>query len=121
LVIGDPLEPAGHVYPRLAVGIHTFIIALRTVAKPDEGGRTMNIGAGIALVVIGLILLLGVVEVDIPWVNDYAVGVLLTLAGVVVVVLTLFLGTRIWTARRGSGTRVVERRVEGDIGGPDVM
>ena len=78
----------------------------------------MSIGAGIALVVIGLILLLGVVEVDIPWVNDYALGVLLTLAGVVAIVLTLFLGRRV---RRGSGTRVVERRVEGDVGGPDFM
>lgn len=40
----------------------------------------MNIGAGITLTVVGLILLLGVVEIDIPWVNEYALGVLLTLS-----------------------------------------
>lgn len=76
----------------------------------------MNIGAGITLTVVGLILLLGVVEVDIPWVNEYALGVLLTLAGVVAVVLTLTV------YRRGiRGTRVVERRVERDVEDPEYL
>lgn len=82
----------------------------------------MSIGAGIALIVVGLILLLGVVEVDIPWLNEYALGVLLTLAGVLSVVLVLAMGRRAWPyARRRAGTtRVVERRVERDLDDRDL-
>jgi drug/metabolite transporter (DMT)-like permease len=78
----------------------------------------MNIGAGIALVVIGLILLLGVVQVDIPWVDDYTLGVLLALAGVIALVLSMSLGRRV---RDGSDSRVVERRVERNVDNPDYL
>jgi hypothetical protein len=95
LVVGHPFEPVFRVCPPLAVGIHLLIRGPRTVANPDEGGRTMSIGAGIALVVIGLVLLLGVVQVDIPWVDDYTLGILLTLAGVIALVLIMSLGRRL--------------------------
>ena len=76
----------------------------------------MGIGAGITLIVLGLILVLGVVQVDIPWVNEYALGVILTLGGIVsiVLVLTLWRDRRPWgTYPRGRGTtRVIEREVD---------
>ena len=75
----------------------------------------MTIGAGITLIVLGLILLLGVIQVDIPYVDEYALGVLLTLAGIAGIVLSL----TVWRSRY-SGTRVVERRVERDIDPPIV-
>jgi hypothetical protein len=71
----------------------------------------MTIGAGITLIVLGLILLLGVVEVDIPYVDDYALGILLTLAGIAGIVLSL----TVWRRATSPGTRVVERQVERDI------
>jgi hypothetical protein len=64
----------------------------------------MSIGLGIALLLFGLILLLGVVDVDLPWVDDYRLGILLTILGVVALILTMTLGT----ARRRS-THVIER------------
>ena len=67
----------------------------------------MTIGAGITLIVLGLILLLRVVEVDLPYVDDYALGILLTLAGIAGIVLSL----TIWRSPRG---RIVERRIERD-------
>jgi len=76
----------------------------------------MTIGAGITLIVIGLIFLLRVIEVDIPYVDEYALGVLLTLAGIAGIVLSLTL----WRSRsttvypEGRTTRVVERHVERD-------
>ncbi len=78
----------------------------------------MTIGAGITLIVLGLILLLGVIEVDIPYVDEYALGVLLTLAGIAGIVLSL----TVWRSRFGDsrGTRVVERRIERDIDPPIV-
>ena len=79
----------------------------------------MTIGAGITLIVLGLILLLGVIEVDIPYVDEYALGVLLTLAGIagIVLSLTLWRGRSVTT---GPGTRVVERRIERDVDPPIV-
>lgn len=64
----------------------------------------MSIGAGITLIVLGLILLLRVVQVDIPYVDEYALGVLLTLAGIACVVLSMTL------YKRGRTTRVIEER-----------
>ena len=79
----------------------------------------MTIGAGITLIVLGLIFVLGVVEVDIPYIDEYALGILLTLAGIAGIVLSLTVWrTRSWATYPGRGTRVVERRVERD--GPDV-
>jgi hypothetical protein len=79
----------------------------------------MTIGAGITLIVLGLILLLGVIQVDIPYVDEYALGILLTLAGIAGIVLSLTLWRgRSWATYSGGGTRVVERRVERDVDGP---
>ena len=73
----------------------------------------MSIGGGIGLIVVGLIFLLNVIQVDIPYINEYGLGVLLTLAGIVSIVLTLTLWreSRPFGARRG---RIVERRIERD-------
>lgn len=65
----------------------------------------MSIGGGIALIVIGLIFVLNVVQVDIPWINEYALGLILILGGIAAILLSL-------TVWRGRGTRVIERRVE---------
>ena len=42
----------------------------------------MGIGTGIVLIALGLVLLLGVIQVDIPWVEDYTLGLILTVLGV---------------------------------------
>lgn len=66
----------------------------------------MGIGTGIVLLLFGLILLMGVVNLDIPFVEDYQLGILLTVLGVVALILVVTLGG----ARRRS-THVVERDV----------
>jgi len=82
----------------------------------------MTIGAGITLIVLGLILLLGVIQVDIPFVDDYALGVLLTLAGIAGIVLSLTVWRgRSWTTYGGGGTRVIERHVERDVNRSDLI
>ena len=82
----------------------------------------MTIGAGITLIVLGLILLLGVVQVDIPYIDEYALGILLTLAGIAGIILSLMWSRRsVTTYPGGTGTRVVERRVERDIDRPEPL
>ena len=66
----------------------------------------MGIGTGIVLGVLGLILLTGTVQVDLPFIEDYMLGWILVLAAIVAIVLSL----TVW--RRG-GTTVVEREVPG--------
>lgn len=66
----------------------------------------MGIGTGIALLLFGLILVLRVVEIDLPWVDDYRLGVLLTILGVVALVLVMMLG-----ASRRRATHVIDREV----------
>lgn len=77
----------------------------------------MGIGGGITLIVLGLIFLTGVIQVDIPAVNEQALGVILVLGGIAAIVLT----QTIWRDRgvaarpvsepRGATGRVVEREV----------
>ena len=67
----------------------------------------MGIGTGIVLGVLGLILLTGTIQVDMPWVNEYTLGWILVLAGIISIVLSM----TVW--RRGGTTRVVERDVQG--------
>lgn len=69
----------------------------------------MGIGTGILLGVLGLILLTGTIQVDLPWIEDYTLGWILVVAGILAIVLSM----TIW--RRG-GTTVVER----DVSGPPV-
>ena len=76
----------------------------------------MGIGGGITLIVLGLIFLSGVIQVDIPGLNEGALGLILVLGGIAAIVLA----QTIWRDRgvaRGTyvsrpGTeRVVEREV----------
>ncbi|HUS22740.1 MAG TPA: hypothetical protein VMZ66_12095 [Aeromicrobium sp.] len=83
----------------------------------------MGVGGGITLIVLGLILMMGVIQVDIPLVNEYALGVILILGGIAAIVLALTLwrdrGVGVSGVRRRGGSRVVEREVvERDIDDP---
>ena len=64
----------------------------------------MGIGSGIGMLLIGLILVLRVVQVDIPFVDDYQLGVLLIVLGIVGIVLTMLA----WN--RTSRSHVIEER-----------
>ena len=66
----------------------------------------MSIGFGIGMLLVGLVLVLGVVNVDIPYVEDYQLGVILIILGILGIVLTMIA----WN--RGRSTRVVEERRE---------
>jgi hypothetical protein len=67
----------------------------------------MGIGVGIFLVVLGLIFLLGVIEVDLPAIEDVTLGWILLLAGIASIVLGLIASRN---ARRT--TTVEERRID---------
>jgi uncharacterized membrane protein YidH (DUF202 family) len=67
----------------------------------------MGIGFGIGMVLVGLILVLRVVQVDIPYVDDYSLGILLIVLGIIGIVLTLM----VWN-RASRSTVVEERRVD---------
>ena len=66
----------------------------------------MGIGLGIVLTLIGLTLVLHVVNVDLPYVDDYQLGLLLLIVGVVALLLVLTLN-----AMRGRSTQVVEHDI----------
>jgi hypothetical protein len=78
----------------------------------------MGIGGGIALIVIGLIFLLNVIQVDIPGLNEYGLGIILVLGGIAAILLSL----TVWRTPVGRrrGTTVVERRVEPGVDDPYV-
>jgi hypothetical protein len=64
----------------------------------------MGIGLGIVLTVIGLALVMEVVNADLPWFDDYRLGVVLIVMGVTELLLVV-----ITTAvRRGSTAPVIE-------------
>lgn len=63
----------------------------------------MGIGTGIVLGVLGLILLTGTIQVDLPWIEDYTLGWILLVAGIIAIVVSMTV------LRRGGTTRVVER------------
>lgn len=63
----------------------------------------MGLGVGIFLVVLGLIFLLGVINVDLPGIEDTTLGWILLLAGIAAIVLGLI-------ASRNARTRTVEER-----------
>jgi len=65
----------------------------------------MAIGLGIVLIAAGLILLLDVVNVDLSFVNDHALGGILLGVGVLAVVLSLVVNQQ-----RTRQTTVVEER-----------
>lgn len=72
-----------------------------------ERAETMGIGLGIGLTLVGLTLVLRVFEFDVPGVDEYRLGVLLTVMGLVSLVLAIVLNT---TRRRS--THVIERERE---------
>ncbi len=67
----------------------------------------MYIGLGIVLLVAGLILTFDVITVDIPNVNDDALGTILLIAGVLAIILSLFIAPP-WRRER------IERRTYDD-------
>ena len=68
----------------------------------------MGIGLGVVLVLAGLILVLGVVNVDISFVDDNALGWILLVVGVLAIGLALYLNQQ-----RTRTTHVEERRYDG--------
>lgn len=82
----------------------------------------MGIGGGITLIVLGLIFLTGVIQVDIPGLNEQALGLILVLGGIAAIVLA----QTIWRDRRvvsGAAPRgqVVERKVVEEPPAPRVV
>ena len=73
----------------------------------------MGIGGGITLIVLGLIFLTNVIEVDIPGLNESALGLILVLGGIAAIVLTQTIWRDRGVARPVSQPRgrVVEREV----------
>ena len=67
----------------------------------------MGIGVGILLIVIGAILLFAL-KVDIPFVTDNTLGVILIVAGVLALVIAL-----VMQAQRGRTKHVQENRYDG--------
>jgi uncharacterized membrane protein HdeD (DUF308 family) len=67
----------------------------------------MGLGLGILLLVVGLILVTGVIEYDISFIEDTTLGWILLLAGVLAIVLAL-----VMNQQRSRTKHVEERRVE---------
>jgi cell division protein FtsW (lipid II flippase) len=68
----------------------------------------MGIGLGVVLLLIGLILVLGVVEFDIDFVDDQGLGWILLIVGLLAIVLAL-----VMNKQRGESRHVEERRYDG--------
>ena len=68
----------------------------------------MGIGLGVVLLVLGLILVLGVVQFDIQFIDDVALGWIFLIAGVLAIVLAL-----VMNKQRTESRHVEERRYEG--------
>jgi len=68
----------------------------------------MGIGLGVVLLILGLILVLGVVEYDMSFVDDQALGWILLIAGIIALVLSLFMN-----GQRSRTKHVEERRYDG--------
>ncbi|MDQ3615683.1 MAG: DUF6458 family protein [Actinomycetota bacterium] len=68
----------------------------------------MGIGLGVVLIVAGLILVLGVVNFDMPAVEDTTLGWILLIVGILAIVLALVIN-----AQRSRSRHVEERRYDG--------
>jgi hypothetical protein len=68
----------------------------------------MGIGLGIVLIILGLILVLGVVNVDIGFIDDNALGWILLIVGIIALVLPL-----VMSRQRATTHHVEERRYDG--------
>jgi len=71
-------------------------------------GDNMGIGLGIVFVVIGLILVLHVVQFDIGFVDDTALGWILLIVGILAIILAL-----VMNQQRSRSKHVEERRYDG--------
>jgi uncharacterized membrane protein HdeD (DUF308 family) len=67
----------------------------------------MGLGLGIFLLVVGLILVTGVIEYDINFIEDTTLGWILLLAGVLAIILAL-----VMNQQRSRTKHVEERRVD---------
>lgn len=67
----------------------------------------MGIGLGIVFIVIGLILVLNVIQFDINFIDDQALGWILLVVGVLAIILALVIN-----AQRSRSTRVEEHRYD---------
>ena len=67
----------------------------------------MGLGLGIFLIVLGLILVSGVINYDINFIEDNSLGVILLAVGVLALVLSLVVNQQ-----RSRSTHVEERRIE---------
>ena len=67
----------------------------------------MGIGLGVLLIVVGLILLFAL-NVNIPYVSDDVLGIILVIGGVVAIILTL-----VMNAQRSRTRHVQENRYDG--------
>jgi hypothetical protein len=67
----------------------------------------MGIGTGVVLLVVGLILVLGVVNFDIGFVDDVALGWILLVVGVLAIILAL-----VMNQQRSRTKHVEERRYD---------
>ncbi len=72
----------------------------------------MGLGLGIFLLVIGLILVTGVIEYDINFIEDQTLGWILLAAGILSIVLGM-----IMNKQRSETRHVEERRVQGHVDG----
>jgi hypothetical protein len=68
----------------------------------------MGIGLGIVLLVIGLILVMGVVQIDIGFIDDYGLGWILVVVGALAIILAL-----VMNKQRSQTKHVEERRYDG--------
>jgi len=68
----------------------------------------MGIGLGIVLLIVGLILVLGVFQIDLSFVDDQALGWILLIVGVLAIVLAL-----VMNQQRSRTKHVEERRYDG--------
>lgn len=72
----------------------------------------MYIGLGIVFLVLGFILAFDVITIDIPHVNDGALGAILIAAGVLAILLSLIMNDRLRRQSVVEEHPVVERRVQ---------
>jgi uncharacterized membrane protein HdeD (DUF308 family) len=68
----------------------------------------MGIGLGIVLLVLGLILVLGVFQFDLSFVDDQSLGWILLIVGVLAIVLAL-----VMNQQRSRTKHIEERRYDG--------
>jgi hypothetical protein len=68
----------------------------------------MGIGLGVVLLVIGLILVTGVINFDIGFIDDVGLGWIFVIVGALAIVLAL-----VMNKQRGETRHVEERRIDG--------